>query len=75
MVTVLAYVMLFQGVIFINDFNIGRYWPSVGSQVTLYVPGCYLRASPHKNTIVVFETDYIPENKEIVFRDEAILEK
>jgi beta-galactosidase len=27
-----------KGVAYINGFNIGRYWPSVGPQVTLYIP-------------------------------------
>lgn len=68
-------IFFFQGVIFVNDFNLGRYWPSIGSQVTLFVPKCHLRPNPQKNTIIVFETEYTPPNREIVFTDKPILDK
>ena len=29
---------MFQGQAFLNDFNLGRYWPVMGPQITLYVP-------------------------------------
>ncbi|KAJ7380055.1 Beta-galactosidase-1-like protein [Desmophyllum pertusum] len=32
----------FKGQAFVNGFNIGRYWPVVGPQVTLYVPASTL---------------------------------
>jgi len=41
-----------KGIIFINGFNIGRYW-KVGPQHTLYVPGCLLNKG--KNKVVIFE--------------------
>ncbi|WP_321518149.1 beta-galactosidase [uncultured Bacteroides sp.] len=41
-----------KGIVFINGFNIGRYW-KVGPQQTLYVPGCLLKKGSNK--IVVFE--------------------
>ncbi|TMS38621.1 hypothetical protein L596_005306 [Steinernema carpocapsae] len=41
-----------KGSIFINGFNIGRYWQSAGPQLTLYVPKDILRPL---NTIVIFE--------------------
>ena len=31
--------VLAKGVAYINGYNIGRYWPSMGPQLTLYVPG------------------------------------
>jgi beta-galactosidase len=40
------------GCVFINGFNIGRYW-NVGPQMTLYVPGPMLRRG--ENEIVIFE--------------------
>lgn len=40
-----------KGVVFVNDFCLGRYW-SIGPQYTLYVPGELLR---EQNTVEVFE--------------------
>ncbi|XP_065200399.1 beta-galactosidase-like isoform X1 [Planococcus citri] len=64
-----------KGVIFVNDFNLGRYWPKVGSQVTLFVPACYLKPAPEINKIVVFETECVPENCQIRFTDIPYLNK
>ncbi|XP_064650723.1 beta-galactosidase-1-like protein 2 isoform X2 [Lineus longissimus] len=41
-----------KGVVFINNFNLGRYW-DVGPQKTLYLPGPLLRHG--KNEIIIFE--------------------
>lgn len=41
-----------KGVVFINRFNLGRYW-SIGPQRTLYIPAPLLKAG--ENEIVVFE--------------------
>ncbi|MCH1624157.1 glycoside hydrolase family 35 protein [Ferdinandcohnia quinoae] len=49
-----------KGVVYINGFNLGRYW-EVGPQETLYVPGPLLKKG--KNEIVVFE---LHANKEPV---------
>ncbi|VDK75833.1 unnamed protein product [Litomosoides sigmodontis] len=43
-----------KGQLFINGHNIGRYWPSVGPQITLYVPKPYLK---HHNTIIILELE------------------
>lgn len=32
-----------KGVVFVNGFNLGRYWSHVGPQVTLYLPGPLLK--------------------------------
>merc|ERR1719334_1843035 len=32
-----------KGLLFLNHVNLGRYWPSMGPQVTLYAPGPYFR--------------------------------
>jgi len=42
-----------KGVVFINGFNLGRYW-NVGPTQYLYIPGDLLKAN---NTLVVFETE------------------
>ena len=48
----------FQGQAFINGFNLGRYWPVEGPQITLYVPAVVL--TPTVNTLVLFETEHSP---------------
>lgn len=45
-----------KGVVFVNGFNIGRYW-RVGPQLTLYVPSNVLRVG--RNELIVFETGKI----------------
>ena len=32
-----------KGVAFVNGFNLGRYWPTVGPQMTLYVPATLVK--------------------------------
>jgi beta-galactosidase len=34
-----------KGVAYVNKYNLGRYWPVVGPQVTLYTPGPWLNPS------------------------------
>jgi beta-galactosidase len=41
-----------KGIVFVNGYNLGRYW-KIGPQQTLYLPGCWLKKG--KNKIVVFE--------------------
>ncbi|KAL3191801.1 hypothetical protein MRX96_059535 [Rhipicephalus microplus] len=55
-----------KGVAFVNGFNLGRYWPSIGPQVTLYVPGVLLRPYPEENTVMLFETESPPQGKRTV---------
>ncbi len=43
-----------KGVIFINGFNLGRFW-EIGPQKRLYIPGPLLKEGA--NEIIVFETD------------------
>lgn len=45
-----------KGVVFVNGFNIGRYYNPAGPQKTLYVPAPMLKKGD--NEIVVFETDH-----------------
>lgn len=54
-----------KGVVFINGFNLGRYW-EVGPQETLYLPGPLLKKGT--NEIVVFEL-HQTSNAEIVLGD------
>ncbi|CAN6441788.1 unnamed protein product [Victoria cruziana] len=44
-----------KGVCFINGFNLGRYWPTVGPQCSLYVPAPILKHG--ENTVVLLELE------------------
>ncbi|KAL9966667.1 hypothetical protein ACROYT_G024779 [Oculina patagonica] len=51
----------FKGQAFVNGFNIGRYWPVVGPQITLYVPENVLRpGKEEKSELVLLELDNAP---------------
>lgn len=56
-----------KGVVFINGFNLGRYWPIVGPQITIYVPKEILKAG--KNKIVMLELQMAPESGQVSFTD------
>ena len=43
-----------KGVVFVNNFNIGRFW-EIGPQKRLYVPAPLLKKG--KNSLVIFETE------------------
>lgn len=58
-----------KGCVFINGFNLGRYW-EIGPQRTLYVPAPLLKKGT--NEIIVFETEG-KANGMIEFTDHAIL--
>ena len=45
-----------KGVVFVNGFNIGRYWNPAGPQKTLYIPAPLLKQG--KNRITVFESEH-----------------
>ncbi|XP_017154342.1 beta-galactosidase isoform X1 [Drosophila miranda] len=42
-----------KGVAYVNGFNLGRYWPVAGPQVTLYVPNEILKVGD--NSLVILE--------------------
>uniref|UniRef100_A0A3P9NEL3 Beta-galactosidase n=1 Tax=Poecilia reticulata TaxID=8081 RepID=A0A3P9NEL3_POERE len=47
-----------KGQIWINGFNLGRYWPARGPQVTLFVPASILStAAPNNVTVLELEAD------------------
>ncbi len=48
-----------KGIAFINGFNLGRYWPKVGPQKTLFVPSNVL-ISNNINNVILFEIDAAP---------------
>lgn len=48
-----------QGQVWINGFNLGRYWPAQGPQMTLFVPQHILTTSA-PNNITVLELERAP---------------
>lgn len=56
-----------KGIVFINGFNLGRYWPLVGPQVTIYVPKEVLRIGTNK--IAMLELQMAPESGQVSFTD------
>lgn len=58
-----------KGCVFINDFNLGRFW-DIGPQKRLYIPGPLIHEG--SNTIIIFETDGKANNK-ITLRSEPDL--
>ncbi|XP_066484549.1 beta-galactosidase isoform X1 [Tiliqua scincoides] len=45
-----------KGQVWINGFNLGRYWPALGPQITLFVPSNILvSSSPNNITVLEFE--------------------
>lgn len=57
-----------KGVIFVNGFNIGRFW-EIGPDLTMYVPFDLLHAG--RNDVVVFEMEG-REVSTLRFSDHAI---
>ena len=47
-----------QGQVYVNGFNLGRYWPVAGPQETLFVPGSLL--SSGSNEVLFLELDGAP---------------
>ncbi|KAH8417408.1 hypothetical protein KR222_010567 [Zaprionus bogoriensis] len=60
-----------KGIVFLNGENLGRYWPLVGPQITLYVPAPLLKMG--SNRLIVVEYQQAPTSMELQFRDRAIL--
>ncbi|KAG1652954.1 Beta-galactosidase [Nymphon striatum] len=50
----------FKGVAILNGFNLGRYWPVVGPQVTLYTPKILFKPYPNVNTLIMLEFENAP---------------
>ncbi|CAF0778296.1 unnamed protein product [Rotaria sordida] len=67
-----------KGVAYINKYNLGRYWPILGPQVTLYIPGPWLNPSG-MNSLTMIELQSSPCGNEqmcsIELVDYPILDK
>uniref|UniRef100_A0A914CTC1 Beta-galactosidase n=2 Tax=Acrobeloides nanus TaxID=290746 RepID=A0A914CTC1_9BILA len=57
-----------KGQLFINGYNLGRYWPTRGPQITLYVPKPFLQA---QNTVLLIELTGAQQNS-VSFIDHSI---
>ncbi|XP_029678912.1 beta-galactosidase [Formica exsecta] len=55
-----------KGVAFVNGHNLGRYWPLVGPQITLYVPAPYLRTG--ENELILLELEYVSQARKMKFQ-------
>jgi len=62
-----------KGVAFVNGINIGRYWPSAGPQITLYIPAVFLIPYPGVNNIIMLELEGVSENLSISLVDKPNL--
>lgn len=58
-----------KGVAWINNVNLGRYWPLLGPQETLYVPGPYLLCG--ENNLTLMELESVPSNSSIQLVNET----
>ncbi|KAJ6640309.1 Beta-galactosidase [Pseudolycoriella hygida] len=56
-----------KGIAFVNGFNLGRYWPVIGPQITLYLPKELLLFGTNK--IVLIELQKAPDNGTVVLTD------
>ncbi|NWY33254.1 GLB1L protein, partial [Pheucticus melanocephalus] len=60
-----------KGLLWINGFNLGRYWSCRGPQQTLFVPGSVLHAG-HTNNITVLELEGTPPTPVLLFLDQPL---
>src|SRR5699024_1156727 len=58
-----------KGVVFLNGFNLGRFWEE-GPQATLYIPAPKLKNG--ENELIIFETEG-QVSKTVEFVDKAII--
>jgi hypothetical protein len=62
-----------KGLAFLNGFNLGRYWPVAGPQVTLYTPAHLFKPYPESNNLIVFELEGFPSESTVQFVKTHIL--
>jgi len=43
-----------KGLVWVNGFNLGWYWPLLGPQMTTYIPGPLLRAGDNELVLLEF---------------------
>uniref|UniRef100_A0A2K5PE37 Galactosidase beta 1 like n=1 Tax=Cebus imitator TaxID=2715852 RepID=A0A2K5PE37_CEBIM len=62
-----------KGQVWINGFNLGRYWTTRGPQQTLYVPRFLLFPKGALNKITLLELENVPLQPQVQFLDKPIL--
>lgn len=62
-----------HGVAFINGINLGRYWPRMGPQVTLYLPGAFMLPYPQENRLFLLEMEGASKSKTVKLVDKHAL--
>ncbi|XP_046827579.1 beta-galactosidase [Vespa crabro] len=60
-----------KGIAYVNGYNLGRYWPMVGPQMTLYIPAPFLRTG--QNLLEILELQYVPATRKMRLQDKANL--
>uniref|UniRef100_A0A8C0FGC3 Galactosidase beta 1 like n=1 Tax=Bubo bubo TaxID=30461 RepID=A0A8C0FGC3_BUBBB len=63
-----------KGQLWINGFNLGRYWPCRGPQQTLFVPGSVLHVG-RPNNITVLELEGAPAIPLLLFLDRPLFNR
>ncbi|NXJ09049.1 BGAL galactosidase, partial [Odontophorus gujanensis] len=63
-----------KGQLWINGFNLGRYWPHRGPQQTLFVPGSVLHVGC-PNNITLLELEGAPLNPFLLFLDRPLFNR
>ncbi|NWW64983.1 BGAL galactosidase, partial [Ifrita kowaldi] len=63
-----------KGLLWINGFNLGRYWTRRGPQQTLFVPGSVLHAG-RPNNITVLELEGAPPTPLLLFLDQPLFNR
>ncbi|NWS54122.1 BGAL galactosidase, partial [Chunga burmeisteri] len=63
-----------KGQLWINGFNLGRYWPRRGPQQTLFVPGSVLHVG-RPNNITVLELEGAPSTPLLLFLNRPLFNK
>ncbi|KAM6348160.1 beta-galactosidase-1-like protein isoform 2-T2 [Alca torda] len=63
-----------KGQLWINGFNLGRYWPCHGPQQTLFVPGSVLHVGC-PNNITVLELEGAPPTPSLLFLDQPLFNR
>ncbi|KAM9548421.1 beta-galactosidase-1-like protein isoform 2-T2 [Guaruba guarouba] len=63
-----------KGQLWINGFNLGRYWPRRGPQQTLFVPGSVLHIG-RPNNITVLELEGAPSTPLLLFLDQPLFNR
>jgi beta-galactosidase len=56
-----------KGIAWVNGFNLGWYWPRLGPQMTLYVPGPVLREGA--NEVVLLEVERAAHDEAVLLDD------